>query len=143
MDEQELEQSPNEEQEKEKEQEQTENLIEEKEDPKVSELEASLLDKEEQLAVMQSKVQELENALNERIQADLSALSPEDRSLVEEFGEGDPLKVMKAFSRLAKSGKIQTPLHPALQQRVGVDLLEKPQTPQQAAQAFIDAALSL
>lgn len=116
---------------------------EDSKDPKVAELEMIILGQEEEIKELSSKNSELENALKARIDADLASLSPEDKALVEELGEGDPLKMMQAFSKLSKSGKLGQNLHPALTQRAGQNVLDKPLTPDQAAKAVIDAALGM
>lgn len=86
---------------------------------------------------------ELRVALEERNSADLQLLNDEDRQLVEEMGDGDPLKMMKIHAKLLKAGKIASPQADAmLSQRVKQESAgQKPATPQQAAQAVINAAL--
>ncbi len=86
---------------------------------------------------------ELRIALEERNSADLQLLNDEDRQLVEEMGDGDPLKMMKIHAKLLKAGKIASPQADAiLSQRVKQESAgQKPATPQQAAQAVINAAL--
>ena len=86
---------------------------------------------------------ELRIALEERNSADLQLLNDEDRQLVEEMGDGDPLKMMKIHAKLLKAGKIASPQADAmLSQRVKQESVgQKPATPQQAAQAVINAAL--
>ena len=96
-----------------------------------------------ELEALKKERDELRVALEERNSADLQLLNDEDRQLVEEMGDGDPLKMMKIHAKLLKAGKIASPQADAmLSQRVKQESAgQKPATPQQAAQAVINAAL--